>query len=82
MDMNSVLDHENNLMSDLQESYPDQDMRGSFQYIPLVVGDYMSNCARSSSGTSELSIMQQNQDHGERAAKGLDVLVIEANGKD
>lgn len=58
-------------------------MKRSLGLLPITIEeDYMSNCAKSSSGTSDLSIMRHNRDASEGAMNALDVLVIGTNGND
>lgn len=89
IDVNSVVDNENNLMNDLQQSYPDQDiqdMKRSLGLLPIsIIEDYMSNCAKSSSGTSDLSLVNHNRENSQSsqgAINGLDYLAIGTNGND
>ena len=81
--MNSVVDHENNLMHEMQLSYPDQDVKNGLGLLPIVIDeDYMSNCARSSSGQSDLSLINHNRDGSHGTARCVDVLAMGPNGKD
>ena len=89
IDVNSVVsnvNNDNNLMKDLEQSYPDQDiqdMKRSLGLMPIIMDeDYMSNCAKSSSGTSDLSIANHNRDTTFEPAKGLDLLALASTGND
>ena len=58
-------------------------MKRSLGLLPIPIEeDYMSNCAKSSSGTSDLSIVNHNRDNSDGSVRALDVLVIGTNGND